>query len=83
MNALERRLERLEAKRMLAVVQPIAAEYGIDAQELFGETQHFFALSDAEQDAELEASIAQAEANGDTGSVRILTEGWAAIRSYR
>ena len=83
MSALDRRLRRLEAQRTWAVVQLTTAEYGIDAQALLDEVRHFFALTEAEQDAELEASIAQAETNGDTESVRILTEGWAAVRSYR
>jgi hypothetical protein len=83
MRTRERRLKRLEAKQIWAEVRATAAEFGIDAQELLDETRHFFALPEAEQDAELEASIAQAEADGDTEHVRILTEGWAAIRSSR
>ena len=83
MSPLERRLKRLEAQRRWAEVQAVAAEWGIAAHELLDEARYFLALSDAEQDAELAASIADAKATGNEVHVRILMAGWAAIRSYR
>jgi hypothetical protein len=78
-----KRLERLEAQRLRAMVSPIAAEYGVDPDELIDETRRFFALTDAQQDAEFAAAIAQATARGDAEHVRLLTEGWQALKSYR
>ena len=77
------RLSRPEAQMLEAVVSPIAAEFGVDPDELIDESRRFFALTEAEQEAELAASIAQATAEGDAELVRILTEGWQAVRSYR
>jgi hypothetical protein len=65
------------------LVRPIALEYGVDPDELIEDARLFLALSDAEQDAELAASIAAAKAEGNEEHVRILTEGWAALRAYR
>jgi hypothetical protein len=83
MRRHETRLARLEAQMVRAMVEPIALEYGIDPDELIADMRRFFALTDTEQDAELAAEIAQAEAEGDAEHVRILTEGWQALRSYR
>jgi hypothetical protein len=52
-------------------------------EELLDKDRRFFALSDAEQDTELADAIVRVQAEGDEEAVRILTEGWAAIRSYR
>jgi hypothetical protein len=81
--SLERRLERLERQYLQRVIGPIADEYGLDVEELIADARRFFALTDAQQDAEFERNIAQAEAEGDQEHVRILTEGWQALRSYR
>ena len=83
MRELQKRLSRLEAQMLKAVVSPIAAEFGLDPDELIDATRRFFALTEAEQDAELTAAIAQATAEGDAEHIRILTEGWQAVRSYR
>jgi hypothetical protein len=65
------------------LIHPIAQEYGVEPDELIEEARRFLALSDAEQDGELAAHIEAAEAAGNAEDVRILTKGWAAIRSYR
>ncbi len=83
MRRHETRLARLEAQYIRSVVEPIAAEYGLDLDELLEDIRRFFTLTDAEQDAQLAAEIAQAEAKGNAEHVRILTEGWQALRSYR
>jgi hypothetical protein len=41
------------------------------------------ALTDAEQDAALAAAMAQAAAEGHAEHIRILMEGWQALKSYR
>jgi hypothetical protein len=83
MTTRERRLQRLEAHYLRTIVAPMAQEYGLSVDELVVEVTSFMALSDAEQDAELTAQIADAEARGDADEVRILREAWDAIRSYR
>jgi hypothetical protein len=47
------------------------------------EAQRFVARSEAEHDAECSDAVAQAQARGDHAAVRLLTDGWAAVRSYR
>jgi hypothetical protein len=81
--SMDARLKRLEYEMIRAEVEPMALEYGINPEELIAECQRFCALSDDEQDAELAAEIAEAEAYGDTESVRILTDGWEALKSAR
>ena len=81
--SLERRLQRLERQDVCRAVDATAKEYGVPAAELMDEVQRFFALTDAEQDAELAEALAQAQARGDHEAMRILTQGWVAIRSYR
>jgi hypothetical protein len=81
--SLERRIQRLEQQHLRKLIQPIADEYGVELEELLEEDRRFFALSDAEQDAELADAIARAQAEGNEEHVRILTQGWAAVRSYR
>jgi hypothetical protein len=81
--SVERRLERLEQQYIWQIVTDTAQEYGVPIDELLDETRRFFALTDDEQDAKLAASLAEAEARGDHEAVRILTHGWAAVRSYR
>jgi hypothetical protein len=83
MRRHETRLARLERQMLHALVQPIAAEYGIDLDELIADARRFFALTDAAQDAQLAAELAQAEAEGNAEHVRILIEGWQALKSYR
>jgi L-arabinose isomerase len=78
-----KRLQRLEHQYLGRLVQPEAEAYGVDVEELLDEARRFFALSDAEQDAEFADALAQAQARGDHEAVRILTHGWAAVRSYR
>jgi hypothetical protein len=73
----------LEHQYLRRLVQPGAEACGLDPDELLDECRRFFALSEAEQDVELAAAIAHAQAAGDEAHVRILTEGWDAIRSYR
>jgi hypothetical protein len=77
------RLARLEAQYLRSIVAPIAAEYGIDPDELIEEARQFLTMSDAEVDAQLAAEIAEADARGDAEAVRILTDGWEALKSYR
>lgn len=77
------RLQRLEHQYLRRLVQPEAEACGLDPEELLDECRRFFAWSDAQQDAEFADSLAKAQAAGDEAHVRILTEGWAAIRSYR
>ena len=81
--SLEKRLERLEYAYLQRIVQPTADAFGVEVEELIEEGRRFFALSDSAQDAELAASLAEAVADGDDEHVRVLTKGWAAIRSYR
>jgi hypothetical protein len=81
--SLERRLQRLEDQSIRAAMEPITLEEGIDPDEIMAEGLRFLALTDAEQDAQLADEIARAEAAGDTEHVRILTDGWAAIKSSR
>ena len=83
MRRHQTRLTRLEAQYLRSVVEPIAREYGIDPDELIAEARQFLVMSDAEVDAHLAAAIAQAEAAGDAEGVRILTDGWAELKSYR
>jgi hypothetical protein len=71
MSDHRRRLARLEAQRLRA------------RDELMADARRFLALTDAEQDAEFAAGIAQATAEGNAEHVRILQEGWEAITSYR
>jgi hypothetical protein len=61
----------------------IALECGVDPDDLLEDARRFLALSDAEQDTELAAHIDAAAAAGNAEDVRILTEGWAALRSSR
>jgi hypothetical protein len=77
------RLTRLEAAYLRSIVAPIATEYGIDPDELIEEARQFLKMSDAEVDARLAAEIAKAEAEGNAEHVRMLTEGWDALKSYR
>jgi hypothetical protein len=81
--SLDARLTRLEREYIRSIVQDTAVEYGLDVDELVDECRRFFALTDVEQDAELAALITQAKAEGDAEHIRILTEGWEAIKSYR
>ena len=83
MSATRTRLARLETRWLRAIVQPIAAEYGLDPDELLEDARQFLHMSDAEVDARLAAEIAQAAAEGDAAHVRILEEGWAALKSSR
>jgi triphosphoribosyl-dephospho-CoA synthetase len=83
MRDLRKRLARLEAQWLRAVWRPIAAASGEDLDELIADARRFLALTDAEQDAEFAATIAQAEAEGNAEHVRILQEGWEAITSSR
>ena len=80
---LERRIQRLEAQCIRQEVASIALEYGVSVEELLDEARRLAELSDAEQDPECADELAQAQARGDDEGVRILSEGWAAIRSYR
>jgi hypothetical protein len=81
--SLDARLTRLEREYIRSIVQAEADAYGLDVDELVDECRRFLALTDAEQDAEMSALITQAEAEGDAEHIRILTEGWQAIKSYR
>jgi hypothetical protein len=81
--SLGRRLERLERQYLQTQIQPIADEFGMDIEALIEECQRFFALSDAQQDEELKALLEDAHARGDEDTVRIVSEGWARLRSYR
>jgi hypothetical protein len=81
--SLEKRLHRLEYAYLQRIVQATADAFGVEVGELLEECRRFFALSDSAQDAEFAASLAEAVANGDDAYVRLLTEGCAAIRSYR
>jgi hypothetical protein len=83
MRRHETRLTRLEAQFIRSVVEPIALAYGIDPDALIAEARQFLVMSDAEVDARLAAEIAQAKAEGNAEHVRILTEGWAELKSYR
>jgi hypothetical protein len=83
MRNAERRLERLERRYIRHLVADTAREYSIDVDEFVEDIWRFCALADDEQDREFATSIAEAEARGDTDDVRILRDGWAAIRSYR
>jgi hypothetical protein len=83
MSNLDARLKRLEHDYIRSSIRETAIEYEIAPDELMDECQRFFRLSDAQQDAELAAAIAQAEAEGEAEQVRILTDGWEAIKSYR
>jgi hypothetical protein len=47
------------------------------------EAQRFVARSEAEHDAVCADALAQAQARGDHAAVRLLTDGWAAVRSSR
>jgi hypothetical protein len=77
------RLARLEAAYLRSIVAPIAAEYGIDPDELLEEARQFLTMSSAEVDARLAAEIAEADARGDAEAVRILRDGWEALKSCR
>jgi hypothetical protein len=81
--SLERRVQRLEAQCIRQEVASIAQEYGVSAEKLLEDARLFFGLSEVEQDAEFGGALAQAQARGDHEAVRLLTEGWAAVRSYR
>jgi hypothetical protein len=83
MRRHETRLARLEAQMVRALVAPIAAEYGIELDELIKEARQFLVMSDAEVDARLAAEIAEADARGDAEAVRILRDGWEALKSCR
>jgi hypothetical protein len=83
MRRHETRLARLETEWLRSIVAPIAAEYGVDADEVIAETRQFLTMSDAEVDAHLAAEIARADAAGDAEGLRILTDGWAELKSYR
>ena len=79
----DRRLRRLEWQYIRQLAAEAGKPYGFSADDILDEARRLVALSDAEQDAEFADALAQAQVRGDHGAVRILTEGWAAVHSYR
>ena len=83
MRDARRRLERLEYAHLRRLAANAGKPYGLSADDILDEVRHLVALSAAEQDAECADALAQAQARGDQEAVRLLTQGWAAVRSYR
>ena len=83
MRDARRRLERLEYALLRRLAANGGKPYGFSADDILDEARRLVALSDAEQDAECADALAQAQARGDHDAVRLLDEGWAAVRSYR
>jgi hypothetical protein len=81
--SVERRLQRLERLHIQQLATEVGKPYGLSADDILDEARRLVALSAAEQDAEFADALAQAQARGDPEAVRILSEGWAAVRSYR
>jgi hypothetical protein len=81
--SLESRITRLEYEMWRAELEPIALKYGVNLHEAIAYCYRFIAMSDAEQDIELAAELAEAEAHGDAESLRILREGWEVLKSSR
>jgi hypothetical protein len=82
MRDVRRRLERLEYAHLRRLAAEAGKPYGLSADDILDEARRFVALSDAEQDAECADALAQAQARGDHNAAHLLTEGWAAVRSY-
>ena len=79
----ERRLQRLERFHIRQLATVAGKPYGLSADAILDEARRLLVLSDAEQDAEFADAVAQAQSRGDQDAVRILSQGWAAVRSYR
>jgi hypothetical protein len=78
----DRRLRRLEWLHIRQLAAEAGAPYGLTAEDILEGARRLAALSDAEQNAEFADALAEAQARGDHEAVRILTQGWAAVRSY-
>jgi hypothetical protein len=83
MRDVRRRLERLEYAQLRRLAANAGKPYGFSADDILDEARPLVALCDAEQDAEFADALAQAQARGDHDAVRLLTEEWASVRSYR
>jgi hypothetical protein len=81
--SFERRLQRLERLHIRQLAAEAGAPYGLTADDILEGARRLAALSDAEQNAEFADALAEAQARGDHEAVRILTAGWATVRSYR
>jgi hypothetical protein len=62
--SLERRIERLEAYQLRHMYRQIAAEFGMDPEELQAEAQDFFSQSLEHQLAEVDRLAAALQAEG-------------------
>ena len=81
--SFERRLQRLERLHIRQLATEAGKLYGLSADDILDEARRLLVLSAAEQGAEFADALAQAQARGDQEAVGILSEGWAAVRSYR
>jgi hypothetical protein len=61
---LDARLQKLEAAETRRTYEIVAAEYGVDPDELMRDAEAFFALSLAEQLAEVDRIDAELRAEG-------------------
>jgi hypothetical protein len=80
---MQRRLQRRERQHIRRLATEAGAPYGLTADDILEEARRLVTLSAAEQDAEFADAVAQAQSRGDQDAVRILSQGWAAVRSYR
>ena len=56
---------------------------GVAVDDMLEEARRFVARSEAEHDAACADALAQAQARGDHEAVRLLSDGWAAVRASR
>jgi hypothetical protein len=83
MSDLDRRLARAERQVIYQNMVAAAAQYGLHPTEVIEEAQRFFALSEAEQDAEIQRDIEDAQAEGNQEEVEIFIHFHDSIQSYR
>ncbi len=81
--SLDRRLERAEQRAIYQLIAETAATYDLRPEELIDEARQFFALTEAEQDAKIQARIDAAQAEGNQAEVDIFNNFRDAIQSYR
>jgi hypothetical protein len=83
MSSLDRRLERAEQRAAYQMIAEVAARYDLTPEEVIEEARQFFALTEAEQDAKIQAMIDGAQAEGNQEEEEIFKNFRDSIQSYR
>ena len=65
------------------MIAEVAATYDLTPEEVIDEARQFFALTEAEQDAKMQAMIDAAQAEGNQAELEIFKNFRDAIQSYR